>query len=39
MAAEALSVISEFDVFAHKPVQTSVLETMETLFRTIGSVD
>jgi len=26
MAAEALSVSSEFDIFAHKPAQTSVLE-------------
>jgi len=34
-----LSVISEFDIFAHKPVQTSVLETVETIFRPIASVD
>ena len=30
MAAEALSVSSLFDIFAHKPVQTSVQETVET---------
>ena len=38
MAAVALSVSSEFDIFAHKPVQTSVLETVETIFRPIASV-
>ena len=39
MAAEALSVSSEFDVFAHKPVQSSVSETIETIFRLIISVN
>ena len=39
MAAETLSVISELDIFAHKPVQTSILETIEIIFRPIASVD
>jgi len=39
MAAEALSVISEFDIFAQKRVQTSVQETIETIFRPIASVN
>ena len=34
-----MSVSSQFDIFAHKPVKTSVLETVETIFRTIASVD
>ena len=39
MAAEALWVSSEFDIFAQKPVQTSVLEMIEIIFRPIASVD
>jgi hypothetical protein len=39
MAAEALSVSSEFDIFAQKHVQTPVQETIETIFRSIASVD
>ena len=39
MAAEALSVNSEFHIFAQKPVQTSVQETIETIFRPIALVD
>ena len=39
MRAEALSVISEIDIFPPKPVQTSVQQTIETIFRTIASVD
>jgi len=39
MAAEALSVSSDFDIFAQKPVQTFVQETIETIFRPIASVD
>jgi hypothetical protein len=39
MAAEALSVSSEFDVFEQKPVQTLVEETIETIFRPITLVD
>jgi hypothetical protein len=39
MAAEALSVSSEFDIFAQKPVQTSVQETIATIYRPIASVN
>jgi hypothetical protein len=39
MAAETSSVSSEFHIFAPKPVQTSVQETIETVFRPIASVD
>ena len=39
MAADAMSVISDFDIFAEKPVQTSVQETIETIYRPIESVD
>jgi hypothetical protein len=39
MAADALSVGSEFDIFAQKPVQTSVQEPVETISRPIASVD
>jgi hypothetical protein len=39
MAADALSVSLEFDIFAQIPVQTSVQETIETVFRPIASVD
>ena len=38
MAAESFSVSSVFDIFAHKPVQTSVQETVETIFRPVASV-
>ena len=39
MAVEALSVSSEFDIFAQEPVQTSVQETIENIYRPIASVD
>ena len=39
MAAEAFSVSSQFDIFAQKPLQTSVQETIETIYRSIASVD
>jgi len=39
MAAESLSVGSEFDIFAQKPVQTSVQVTIETIYRPIASVE
>jgi len=39
MAAEAFSVNTEFDIFAQKPVQTSVQETIETIIRPIASVE
>ena len=38
MAAEALSVSAEFDIFFTKPVHT-VQKTVETIFRPIASVD
>ena len=38
-AAEIASVSSEFDIFAHKPVQTSVLGTTETAYKPIAPVD
>ena len=38
MSTETLSVSSEFDIFAHKPIQTSVLETIETVYITIFPV-
>ena len=36
---EIASVISEFEIFAHKPVQTSVLGTIETAYNAIACVD
>jgi len=37
-AAEIASISSEFDIFAHKPVQTSVLGTIETAYKPIVPV-
>ena len=37
-AAEVTSISSEFDIFAHKPVQTSVLGTIETAYKPIAPV-
>ena len=37
--AEILTVIREFDIFAHKPIQTSILETVETVFKPIAPVE
>jgi len=34
-----LSVSSEFDIFARKPIQTSVLETIETVYKPNAPVD
>jgi hypothetical protein len=31
--------MSEFDIFAHRPIHTSVLWTVETLYKTIATVD
>ena len=39
MSANTLSVSSEFDIFASKPIQTSVLETTEVKYKPIASVD
>ena len=38
-AAEVASISSEFDVFAHKPVQKSVLGTIETAYKPIAPVE
>jgi len=37
--AEIASVSSEFDIFAHSPIQTSVLGTVETVYKPIAPVD
>jgi len=39
MSANAVSVSSEFDIFASKPIQTSVIETKEVKYKPIVSVD
>jgi hypothetical protein len=39
MATEVLSVSTEFYIFAQENLQTSVEETIETIFRPIASVD
>jgi hypothetical protein len=39
MVAEALLVSSKFDIFAQNPVQASVKETVETIYRPIATVD
>ena len=39
MAAEGLSVSKEFDILAQKPVQSSVQENEETIYRRIASVE
>jgi len=38
-AAEIASICSEFDIFVHKPVQTSVLGTFETAYKPIAPVN
>ena len=38
-AAEELSVTSDFDIFAHKPIQSSILETVETVYKPIAPVE
>jgi len=37
--AKIASINSEFDIFAHKPVQTSVLGTIETSYKPIAPVE
>jgi len=39
MSANTVSVSSEFDIFASKPVQTTVLVTKKFKYKTIASVD
>jgi hypothetical protein len=36
-ATDILTIKSEFDIFAHKSIQTSVLETMETVYKPLRS--
>jgi hypothetical protein len=38
-AADILTVSSEFDIFAYKPIQTLVLETIETVYKPIAPVE
>jgi len=38
-AAEILSVSRDFDIFAHKPVQTSILESVETVYKPFAPVE
>jgi len=38
-AAEVASISSEFEIFADKPVQTSVLGTIETAYKPIAPVE
>ena len=38
-AAEIASVSIEFDIFAHKPIQTSVLGTIEAAYKPVAPVD
>ena len=37
--SEGVFVSSEFDVFAHKPVQTAVQETIHTIYKPIAPVE
>ena len=39
MAADVVSAISEFDMFATRPVQSSTIETIETAYKPIASLD
>jgi hypothetical protein len=36
MSVEIAPVSSEFDIFAHRPIQSSVLETIETAYKPIA---
>jgi len=38
-AVDIASVISEFEIFAHKPVQIALLGTTETAYKPIAPVD
>jgi hypothetical protein len=39
MSGDVEFVTSEFDIFAHKPVQTAILETNVVHYKTIATVD
>jgi len=36
--AEVAAVSSEFDIFVRRPIQTAVLGTVETLYKTLAPV-
>jgi len=38
-AAEIASISSEFDIFAHGPIQTSVIVTIKRVYNQISPVD
>jgi hypothetical protein len=38
-AVEILSVSSDFDIFAHKPIQTPILDTVEMFYKPIAHVE
>jgi hypothetical protein len=37
--AEVKSVSSEFDIFMHRPIQTAVLGTVETMYKPLAPVE
>ena len=39
MTADSVSLCTEFDIFATRPVQSWTLETTETAYKTIASID
>ena len=39
MGVDVVSTSTEFDVFATRPVQTSTIETIETAYKPIASLD
>ena len=39
MAADVVSASTEFDIFATRPVQTTTIETIETAYKPIASLD
>ena len=39
MGADVVSTSTEFDAFATRPVQTSTIETIETAYKPIASLD
>jgi hypothetical protein len=36
LGAEIASVSSEFDIFVHRPIQTAVLRTVETVYKPLA---
>ena len=39
LGAEVASVSSEFHIFVHKPIQTTILGTFQTVYKPIVSVE